>query len=146
MKTKKLKKLSLLLVTLFLACGPMNEKPKDTPNKLNDFSGAVVTQNKLFYFYASNTSAATPQVGDNSYLFRLVSTKDLQPLTSQSKIAITYWMPDMPDMGKTDIVASQQEDKSYKATLFFSTSGRWEITVKVQDTNVEDAYVFEVNP
>lgn len=138
--------ISLILVT---ACGPMNSEKisnaelghteKISKNVMN-------TQNNVFLVYMSPQGQNPPaslEVGDNTYLIHGVHAADLSNFSDQAKITISYWMPDMPTMGKSDATAIRQNDGSYEVTLFYSMSGRWEITLTIQDENKQDNYVFE---
>lgn len=141
--------LSFALITLFSACGPMNTEKKTDAGPANSeqsLKGIASTQNNVFYVHMTQqgaSTAASPDVGDNAYLVRIVHASDLSGLSDQAKVTISYWMPDMPAMGKSDATATRQADGSYAVTLFFSMAGRWQITVTMQDGSTQDNYVFE---
>ncbi len=158
MRTRTL--FSAVFLGLLLGCGPMNSPKKinsDDQNKKKSSptaSGATrVSKNNQFYVYAtpvnpsaSNIPSSTRlEIGENTYLFRFSHCEDLKNPSDQATLKITYWMPEMPDMGKSDGVAVRQTDGSYTSTLFFGMPGHWEITLKMQDGNIQDDYVFDEN-
>ncbi len=139
---------AILLCSLFAfsACGPMNTEKKTDSNVENSgktLKGIASSQNNTFYLHAALQGVATPEVGDNIYSIRAVHAGDLSSLSNQAKVSASYWMPDMPAMGKSDAVAAREADGSFAITLFYSMAGRWEVTVTVQDGDKQDNYVFE---
>lgn len=131
------------------ACGPMNkEKPaasggndQATPQALK---GVNATSKSLFYIHTAPQKKDAPlEVGDNVYALRVVNADDLSGISDKSKLTISYWMPEMPAMGKTDAEATRQEDGTYNVTLFFSMAGKWQMTLTIQDESKKDDYVFE---
>ena len=143
--------LGFMLITLLTACGPMNSEKAtnaDFPHTEKISKNAMSTQNNLFLVHMipqGQNSTAGLEVGDNNYLIHGVRADNLSSLSDQAKITISYWMPDMPTMGKSDAVAIRQNDGSYEVTLFYSMTGKWEITVTIQDGSKQDNYVFETN-
>lgn len=142
----------VLWVFILSSCGPMNkEKPAisnngggDTQATPQSLKGVNATKQNLFLVYlAQQKSDAKPEVGDNVYSIRIVNVSNLQSVSDQAKLAISYWMPEMPAMGKTDVNAIKQEDGTYEATLFFSMLGKWQMTLTIQDESKKDDYVFE---
>ena len=131
------------------ACGPMNTKKEDTQGQTATLKGVNASKNGSFLVYSGVQPAAgpaktgSPQVGDNVFVFRSVRASDLTALSDQAKITVTYWMPDMPDMGKEDAAGARQPDGTFQAALFFGMAGRWEMTVKLEDGALRDEYVFE---
>ncbi|MBI2645908.1 MAG: FixH family protein [Deltaproteobacteria bacterium] len=81
-------------------------------------------------------------MGDNDYVIRIAHA-DLRRLSPEGQVTLTYGMPDMPEMGKETITATSQGDgTTFEATLFFSMSGTWEISLNIKDQLIEDTYVF----
>ena len=70
---------------------------------------------------------------------------DLKAPSGAAKISVSYWMPDMPDMGRSEEVALLQNDHSFSTTLFFSMSGRRQITLKITDGDDSDEYTFDLS-
>lgn len=141
-----------ILVFILSACGPMNkEKPAasdsgggDTQATPQALKGVKATKENLFLVYlAPQKTEAKPEVGDNVYSIRIVNVSDLKVVSDQAKLTISYWMPEMPAMGKSDATATRQEDGTYAITLFFSMAGKWEMTLTIQDESKKDDYVFE---
>ena len=140
----------IVLILMFLsACGPMNkEKPaasggndQVTPQALK---GVNATTNNLFLVYTAPQKKDAPaEVGDNIYNLRVLHANDLSGVTDKSKLTVSYWMPEMPAMGKADAEATRQEDGTYNVTLFFSMAGKWQMTLTIQDESKKDDYVFE---
>ena len=143
--------LGFMLITLLTACGPMNtERISDAElghtEKIS--KNVMSTQNNIFLVYMTPQGQGTSaglEVGDNTYAIHGVRAADLSSLSDQAKITISYWMPDMPTMGKSDATAIRQNDGSYDVTLFYSMAGKWEITITIQDGTKQDNYVFETN-
>jgi hypothetical protein len=150
--------LALVFAIALTDCGPVNSEQKTSnPNNLllPVSAGATqVSQKKYFYVYVTrkNSENRTPnsssrsskiEVGDNEYLIRFAHCEDLQAPSNNATIDVTYWMPDMPDMGKSEVASIQQSDGSFLVTLFFSMPGRWEMTLKIKNGSIQDAYVFE---
>jgi len=138
---------SLLILSamtiLFVGCGPMNTQPKNSEapvTQQGDLSKPT-TKNQFFVYLSLKNGGATA-LGDNEYTARFVFSKDLKNLSENAKVTFTSYMPAMPDMGKTDVQATRQADGSYSATLFYSMGGRWETTVKIEDNEFNDEYVF----
>lgn len=131
----------------------MNKAPEPNLGLNNLSPGAAgnvnLSKNNLFYAFvapASSSNSSTPALaglGENIYLFRFVSTQDLQLPSPQAKVSIVYRMPDMPQMGEERADAARQADGSFSATLFFSMLGKWQIQIKIQDGMKQDEYNFE---
>lgn len=148
---------ALILVSLSAAvvssCGPVNrEKKSDSTGGLPSASFGSVnsSKNNAYLVYSTLQASATPgatgdvpQVGDNAFLIRCVHATDLRGPSDQAKVSVTYWMPDMPAMGKSEAAATRQADGTYAVTLFFSMAGKWQMTVNLQDGSDQDEYVFE---
>ncbi len=140
--------------TIFLiglvGCGPMNGTPPQNSSTRNaPSSGNTVSQSSKeshFLVFISNkiqNSFIVPQtqLGDNEYVLRIAHA-DLRPLSPEAQVTLTYEMPDMPQMGQETVSATHESDGTFKATLFFSMSGLWEISLKIKDQWIEDTYVF----
>lgn len=153
--------LVILAVALAMAsCGPMNGQKKsgdatagDSASNPAAATGATrLSTESRFYVYAALSSAtgaatpATPALGDNTYVVRIAHSSDLHPLSNDAVVRLTYEMPDMPAMGTSEATVARQPDGSFSATLFYSMSGRWRVTVKLQDAGSQDEYVFETTP
>ena len=148
-----------LVMFAFIGCGPMNEKPADTPNiqgeqkdKEGVFEGAQKSKSGLFYVKVIRTKSdvdtqeEAPCVGENPYMLKLVSTSSLSSISEDSKIVIKYWMSAMPGMGISDAEVMRHEDGTYRAHLDFSMSGEWEVKVSIQEGTNRDEYTFKVKP
>lgn len=145
--------LLIFLILVLIACGPVNEK-KPAANVTGGpnapLKGVNTSQNNQFLVYTSlfengeGTKSKTPSEGDNVYSIRVVSFEDLSSLPETAQINVNYWMPDMPAMGKFDSKALRGEDGTYKATLFFGMTGRWQMTIQIESGDRKDTYVFEV--
>ncbi len=126
------------------SCGPMNDPPTANPNDvsrlLSENSPAQISQKNQFLIFVSGPSKK--QLRDNPYFIRLVYA-DLRSLSSEAKLTIHYWMPDMLGMGKSQAVASRKADGSFTSTLSFSMEGIWEISIHIQDGSIEDEYIFQ---
>ncbi len=132
------------------SCGPMNKVGESSEKRVVGTVGSSSSsKNNLFYVFTSpidpsSLAYTSPKRGDNLYLIRFVHAPDLHTPSSNAQVShITYWMPAMPEMGKEETQGVRQEDGSFRATLFFSMRGRWEVTLKIKDGEIEDEYVFE---
>ncbi len=144
----------ILALFLFLiwGCGPMNSKPQTNldssglPSAPLSTGSTRISKNNHFYVYAalSSSGASSLDVGENTYLIRFAHCEDLQNPSSQAMLSVTYGMPEMPEMPYEEVIATRQENGSYAAILFFSMTGRWEVTLKIQDGSTRDEYAFEV--
>ena len=138
----------IILLTGLYGCGPMNGMPPENTT-IRNFSGNTTSQsskNSHFLVFISNgsqTSFPSPQArpGDNAYVIRIVHA-DLKPLSSDAHVTLTYGMPDMPGMGKKTVTATHETDGTFRASLFFSMSGMWEVSLDMKDQGIEDVYVF----
>ena len=150
---------SACLGFLLTQCSPMNEAPPkealldsgggNGASKTVSLGGAQLTKNNRFIAYVSAVDAALstvlkPTVGDTPYLIRFVASGDLRPPTADSRVSVTYWMPDMPDMGKTDAVATRKDDGSFQTSVFFGMPGRWQLDIKFKNDTTEDDQTIEV--
>ncbi len=137
------------------SCGPMNGQKKSGGATAGDSvsgptagTGATrLSTESRFYVYAglssSTSDAATPVLGDNTYVMRIAHSSDLHPPSSDAVVRVTYGMPDMPAMGTSEVAAARQSDGSFSVTLFYAMAGRWRVTVSLQDADSQDEYVFE---
>lgn len=141
-------------IAILASCGPVNTEPK--PSNLNDSSGPVasgatkISKGSHFYVYTARkgsgnllSNSSDGEVGDNEYVVRFAHCEDLQFPSNDATINVTYWMPDMPDMGKSEAAGIRQPDGSFLITLFYSMPGRWEITLKIKNGSMQDEHVFE---
>jgi len=146
----RLNSLVISTVFVFSACGQMNkEKPPVTGGGENTqatpqpIKGVNATKNNLFLVYvALQKSETKPVVGDNIYNIRVQNVSDLGPISERGKLTVSYWMPEMPGMGKFDALTTRNQDGTYAVTLFFSMAGKWEVTITIQDEIKKDDYVF----
>lgn len=144
----------VLVLGLLGACGPMN-KVKTTAYGSNESPSTLAGMSSVhntFYVHTSlqpteESTSATPvaQLGDNTYVMRVVRAADLAPLTAAAKVRLSYFMPDMPAMGTSDAIATLQADGSYVFTLFYSMSGLWRSTLTIEDGNLQDDFSFETS-
>ena len=136
MKQLELIVASAFLSFLFFGCGPVNSKPESTNNTSNNSSKGTelpvsdsgdvrFTKNRAFYIFVAPKAGknSKKEMGDNDYIFRIAQAKDLASLSSDASVTISYWMPEMPAMGKSDATATRQSDGSFLATLFISMQG-----------------------
>ncbi|MBI3017166.1 MAG: FixH family protein [Deltaproteobacteria bacterium] len=140
-----------LLFLGLISCGPMNGTPPESTNTRNTPSmGNNVSQSSKESHFLISISNKTQnsfiipqtQLGDNDYVIRIAHA-DLRRLSPEGQVTLTYGMPDMPEMGKETITATSQGDgTTFEATLFFSMSGTWEISLNIKDQLIEDTYVF----
>jgi len=136
----------------FTGCGPVNGEKKISASSSGpspSLRTVSSSKNEAFLVYSTlqtasgQGTAAVPQVGDNVFLLRCVHARDLRGVSEQAKVTVTYWMPDMPAMGKSEATATRQAEGTYAVTLFFSMAGKWQMIVSLQDGDSKDEYVFE---
>ena len=140
----------ILLLGAVVSCGPMNTPPKDgsNPGVNNITADGNLKSTKAGGFYpliglAGGTQR--PILGENKYSLRFVCAQDLHQPSTDTKVTFSYWMPEMPSMGKFTETATLQPDGSYLTTLFFSMAGKWEITVRIEEKSGTDEYVFNAS-
>ena|SRR3989338_1727186 len=142
----------ILLLLGLISCGPMNGTPPENTNTRNapSLGGNIISRSSKESHFLISISNKTQnsfivpqtQLGDNDYVIRIAHA-DLRRLSPECQVTITYGMPDMPQMGKETITATSQSDgTTFEATLFFSMSGTWEISLEVKDQLIKDTYVF----
>ena len=139
-----------LMMSFFflMSCGPMNAPPKNSPD--GSLGVTQISKNSQFMVHVSlnstsGESTSSPSLGENNYLFHLVYARNFSACSSDARLSVTYWMPEMLEMGKSEEAITLQPDGSYTTTLFFSMSGRWQVTISIKDNNVEDEYTFETD-
>lgn len=152
-----------IILSLFISmggmwgCGPMNgTPPADTnttraipsENNMNGPTSWQPSKNNQFLIFISNMtvgSSASPEssLGDNLYVIHCTQTDlNLSHLSSDAELSISYEMPDMPQMGKETVVASHNPDGTFSASLFYSMSGVWKISLTIKNQLIKDTYVF----
>ena len=135
--------LAMSLSSLLISCGNINEEP--LPGEGDQTTqNSKITKNNEFYVYFASVNNAKPELGDNAYVARFVRAKDLKPLSADAKVTFTCEMPQMPEMGTTEVAGQRQADGSYNVSLFYSMGGRWQITIKIEDGASTDVYTHEV--
>ncbi|HBQ21370.1 MAG: hypothetical protein A2Z91_06580 [Deltaproteobacteria bacterium GWA2_38_16] len=143
----KIRILSFILFLSFMGCGPMNKKPEDSsansPSSLGSSGLTRFSKDNQFLVYVE--SASKPTWGENIYRFRFKYSKNLAKTSAQT-ITVQYDMPTMPSMGTSEEIATYNpEDDFFTTTLFFTMSGRWQITLKLEDGALQDEYTFEIS-
>ena len=134
----------ILLLLGLISCGPMNGTPPENTNTRNapSLGGNIISRSSKESHFLISVIVPQTQLGDNEYVIRIAHA-DLRRLSPECQVTITYGMPDMPQMGKETITATSQSDgTTFEATLFFSMSGTWEISLAMKDQLIEDTYVF----
>lgn len=137
----------IVLSILLTSCGPVNKKENV---KQQDYSGSInkniyISKKEIFYVYKELQYVKEPELGDNTYLFRVINASDLTTLTEHAKIKVMYWMPTMPAMPGGEDFAILNEDGTYQVNIEFSMNGRWEINVTIEDGDKRDLSVFDIN-
>lgn len=140
---KQIQYLIISIAIWVMACGPMNRLPSTASMEpsLNSSQGVQPSKNQAFYVFVSSVGSLA--LGENQYFIRFVH-RDLRPPSSLAKIKITYWMSDMPEMGKVEDMALVQPDGSYMAVVSYAMPGRWEVELKLEDGTLQDEFVFNV--
>lgn len=149
---------AIFLSAASLSCGPMNraKKGESTSGTATSLQGVNSSKQNLFLVYAAlksvspageshSTISRSPELGDNLFLIRFVHTADLRSVSDKAQLSVTYGMPDMPAMGTDVVTATREADGTFKVTLFFSMSGRWQMMINLQDGDAKDEYSFETD-
>ena len=114
----KMKRLALIICVLFLAVGLAYAKDYEITKKAGEYSVSVTIDKNPPITGKNNMAVGIKDVGG----------KDVTDAT----VAIDYGMAAMPGMPAMNYKASASlKDKGYLATLDFSSSGPWSISVKI---------------
>jgi hypothetical protein len=115
---KKMKRLAIVLILLFIAAGVVEARDYEISKK----SGALTVTVKI--------DKNPPVTGINKMT---VEIKDAAgKAITDAEVAVDYGMPPMPGMGAMNYkTKAALKNKSYQATINFSMSGPWFINIKI---------------
>lgn len=139
--------------SLLSGCGPLYNSAPSKAEPVADSLSKPVAQNsksgQFLIFKSSVQSSTVPdpvavQLGENTYLIRLVRANDLRQTSALASIKIIYSMPAMPDMGQFETNATRNADGSFNAVLDLSMSGVWNVAFSMSDAELQDEYAFSV--
>ena len=152
--------LALIIFAVF-SCGPMNKKPADiqTQNSCNNGISTrqdgntppiMFSDSQKFIIQAhlkdnADGNPVQAQVGDNTYIVRLVRAIDLSPISKDAKITIEFSRKNSHFQKKFEAEVQHLGDGTFTTNLTFKKPGDWLIEVHFTDGDIKDDHVETIS-